>query len=176
MLHYLGVQLAGGRGGPRLPCPFLKMEEKYPDFAKKVPWYDVGKKCPVLVRLWFKFSFKNAVLRMSSRKNTKISPAGDFFCMPYITFIEVPIFQEISPALKNSWLRACYLMLHCLMLNYFKIELIDIPLFSCCKNLMLYYAVLILHCLMLHYLLHYFNVLLFFVTLAAITLFHVALF
>ena len=28
------AQLAGGRGGG-LPCPFLKTEEKCPDFAKK---------------------------------------------------------------------------------------------------------------------------------------------
>ena len=47
-----------------------------PDFAKK-KCPAIGKKCAVRMRLWFKFSFKNAQLRESWIKNTKISPCGD---------------------------------------------------------------------------------------------------
>ena len=47
--HLSGAQLPVGRGG-FLPCPFLKVEKKCPDFAKKCS--DFGKMCPVCVPLW----------------------------------------------------------------------------------------------------------------------------
>ena len=46
----------GGRGG--LPCPFLKIEKKCPDFGKKWPDY---------VLPWVKFSIQNVVLRVSEK-------------------------------------------------------------------------------------------------------------
>ena len=49
-----GTQLAGGRG--KVFSPFLQIEEMCPDFTKKC--YDFGKKCPLYVHLWVKFSFK----------------------------------------------------------------------------------------------------------------------
>ena len=50
---------------------------------------------------------KNVPLREPSRKNTEVSPCGAFILyVVHETFIEVPIFQETSPDLKNAWLRA----------------------------------------------------------------------
>ena len=87
-------------GGQVSPCTFLKIEKKCPDF---------GKMCPVCVHLWVEILI-NAILRASWRKKTKIFPCGAFFvCVTHETFIEVPPFQETSPSLKNSWLRALYI-------------------------------------------------------------------
>ena len=35
--HISGTQLEGGGRGGGLPCPFLKIKEKCPDFGKKCP-------------------------------------------------------------------------------------------------------------------------------------------
>ena len=51
-----GEEGRGGRGG--LPCPFLKIEKKCPDFGKKWPDY---------VLPWVKFSIQNVVLRVSEK-------------------------------------------------------------------------------------------------------------
>ena len=53
----------GGGGG--LPCPFLKIKKKCPDFRKK------GPDC---VHPYVKF-----ILRVSKRKNFKMFPSGAFF-------------------------------------------------------------------------------------------------
>ena len=102
--QYLFRRATSGGGG--LPCPFWKIEKKCPDLAKKCP--DFGKICPACVRLWVKIPIWNVILRASWRKNTKIIPCGVFLLrVTHETFIEVPSFQETSPAPKNSWLGAC---------------------------------------------------------------------
>ena len=98
-MDYPGTQLEGG-AGRGLPCPFSKIGKKLPSFWKKKPWL-----CPSRV----KFLILNVVLRVSSRKKNIFSPCGAFLpCVVDEMFIDVPWFQENSPALKNSWLRACY--------------------------------------------------------------------
>ena len=57
-------------GGVRPPLPFFKNHKKCPNFGKKGPDSD---------HLWVKFSVQNAVLRVSRRKTSKISPSGAFF-------------------------------------------------------------------------------------------------
>ena len=47
-IHYR-CATSGGEGGG-LPCPFLKIEKKCPDFAKKCA--DFGKLCFACVHLW----------------------------------------------------------------------------------------------------------------------------
>ena len=80
------------------PLSFLKIGKKYPSF---------GKNCPVCVHLWVKFSF-NEALRISWRKSKKIFPREALpLYVVHEVFIEVPLFQETCPALKNSWLRVC---------------------------------------------------------------------
>ena len=87
----------GGRGG-RSPLPFFKNWEKVPQFWKKMPWL-----CPS----WVKFLISNVVLRVSRRKINIFFPCGAFLsCVVDEMFIDVPWFQENSPALKNSWLLA----------------------------------------------------------------------
>ena len=95
----------GGGGGWVSLALCLKIEDSCPNFAKKCP--DFLKTCPVCVRLWFKFSYKNAVLRVSFTKNTKISACRVVLLSAvYEIFIEVPIFQDTSPSMKNFWLSA----------------------------------------------------------------------
>ena len=59
-----------GRGGGALPCPFLKIKKNCPDFRKKDP------DC---VHPYVKFAIYNVVLRVSSRRDFKIFPCGNFF-------------------------------------------------------------------------------------------------
>ena len=47
---------------PSLPCLFLKIEKKNPDF---------GRKDPDCVHLQVKFAIQNVVLRVSRRKSSK---------------------------------------------------------------------------------------------------------
>ena len=86
-----------GRG---LASLFLKIEKTRPDFRKK---------CPDFVQLWVKCLISNVILRASRRKNSKIFPCGAFlsYAVDKIIFIKAPLFQETSPALKNSWLHTC---------------------------------------------------------------------
>ena len=51
------------------------------------------------VLLWVKFCIQNLVLRVSSRKNSKIFPCRAFYsCVFNKIFIEVPQFHKISPS------------------------------------------------------------------------------
>lgn len=50
--------------------------------------------------------YSSKVLGVSWRKNTKLFPYGALlFCVVHETFTEVPLYQETSPAPKDSWLR-----------------------------------------------------------------------
>ena len=91
----LRAQLARQRvWGPSLF--FLKVDKKYPDTL-----------CASMGSVFI----CNAVLRVSWRRNTKITPCGALLLhVANEVFIEVPLFQEISFAQKNSWLRACILL------------------------------------------------------------------
>ena len=71
---------SGGRGG-RPPLLFLENQKKCPDF---------GKKSPNCVHSWVESSIQNVVLRVSSRKSSKIFLCGVFFCVFDKKFIEVP--------------------------------------------------------------------------------------
>ena len=70
--------------------------------------------------------FKCSFLRGSGWKNFEIFLCKVFLsCVFYKMFIEVPLFLEISPALKNSWLRAWsveYQKNFLLVLQLFKFE------------------------------------------------------
>ena len=71
-------------------CPFWKIEIKCPDF---------GKGYPLCVHLLVKFSFKNAVLRVSWRK--KHQNFSLLFCMSYMTrFWKCPYFKKPSLSQK----------------------------------------------------------------------------
>ena len=84
---------AGG-WGRGLPCPFLKIKKKCPDFRKK------GPDC---VHPYVKF-----ILRVSKRSKFKIFSSGAFFSAGLLDemFIGVPKSHETSLAPKNFWLRA----------------------------------------------------------------------
>ena len=66
---HIGTQLGGGEGRP--PLPYLKIENKYPDFGKKGP--------ADCVHLWVKFSIQNVVLRVPWRKNSRMLCCGLLF-------------------------------------------------------------------------------------------------
>ena len=70
--------------GGGLPCPFLKIEKKCPDFAKK---------CTFCGHLWVKFSHK-----MQEKNTTAFSYGAFALYFLCDTFIKVPLFQETSPA------------------------------------------------------------------------------
>ena len=75
LIEYWGAQLAGRatsrwEGGGSLPCPFLKIKKKWPDFWKK------GPDC---VHPYVKFTVQNVVLTVSKRKNFKVLPCEAFF-------------------------------------------------------------------------------------------------
>ena len=55
---------------------------------------------------WVKFLILDAVLIVFSRKNSKLFHCTVFLsCVIGEVFIEVPLFQETSFAMKQSWLR-----------------------------------------------------------------------
>ena len=79
--------------GGRPPLPFFEIWKKCPDFEKKVPIVSI-----------FVLNFKNIL----ETKTPKFFRAWLFFLVFfYKIFFEVPKFCEISPALKNFWLRTC---------------------------------------------------------------------
>ena len=66
-------------------------------FQKKCP--DFKKVCTIYVHLWVKFHWKSNFKSILEKKH-----CGAILCsVIHETFIEMPLFQEISPALKNSW-------------------------------------------------------------------------
>ena len=84
----------GSRGG--LPCPFLEIGKKCSNFGKKASklWSSMGEI----------FHLKCNFFRVSRGKNGDFSLMSlSFSCCRWL-FIEVPLFQENSSALKNSWL------------------------------------------------------------------------
>ena len=57
-------------------------------------------------------SFEIQFLEHLGEKNSKIFPCEALlWCFMEKMFIEVPLFQETSPALKYSWLRALVIVL-----------------------------------------------------------------
>ena len=56
---------------------------------------------------WLNFSFTMLFLRVFKKKLQNISFEAFLSFVVDEMFIEVPIFQETSPALKNTWLRSC---------------------------------------------------------------------
>ena len=103
-----GAQLGGGEGGG-IPCPFLKIEKKCPDF---------GKKGPNCVHPWLYSSIPNVVLRVSRRKSSKIFPCRTFFSYVFDEkFIEVPIPQNLP--CSEKFLVACLLPLFVFLRNLF---------------------------------------------------------
>ena len=92
-----GAQLEGGWRGGGLPCPFLKIKKNCPDFRKKDP------DC---VHPFVKFAIYNVILRVSSRRDFKLFPCGNFFSGIFDEiFIGVPLSRKV-PSLKYFWLRA----------------------------------------------------------------------
>ena len=74
----------GGGGGAvgGLPCSFLKIEKKSPDF---------GKEDTNCVHSCIESSIQNVVLRVSTVKSFKIFPCGAFFSWAFDEkFIKVP--------------------------------------------------------------------------------------
>ena len=70
----------GGSKGGGLPCPFLKIEKKYPDFAKKSAL--ILEKCALFVRIYglnspLKCNFKSILEKT-------FSPAVPFFCVSHM--------------------------------------------------------------------------------------------
>ena len=94
-----------GRGfGVRSPLPFFENRKKMcHDFAKIVHW--LGKKCPVCVHLWVKFSFK-VELRVSRSLNTNYFPCFLLYFIDEI-FIELSLFQGTSRVSKIFWFCIC---------------------------------------------------------------------
>ena len=82
----------------------MKIEKSALILQKKYP--DLEKKCPVCEHLWIKFSFKIQFVEYLRKKTTLISLL--FLYAVLEAFIEVPLFQETSPAPQNSWSQACY--------------------------------------------------------------------
>ena len=78
-----GAQLRGRRrGGGRPPLPYFENR-------KKVPWF--CKKCPDCVHILVKFFIQNVILRVYSRKNSRIFSCGAFFSSVFDKmFIKVP--------------------------------------------------------------------------------------
>ena len=69
---------------------------------------DSGGKGPDCAYSWIKFSIQSVILRVSRRRNSNIFPCGDFLSWLFNEmFIEVPLFYETFPFLKNFWLCAC---------------------------------------------------------------------
>ena len=74
------VQLEVGRGGV-LRCPFCEIEKNCPNF---------GKKGPNCLHPWFESFVQSLVLRVSTRKSSKIFAWVAFFpCVFYKKFIKV---------------------------------------------------------------------------------------
>ena len=89
---FTGVQLGGRGEGP--PLSFSENHKKCTDF---------GKKALIVSIFGLNFPFKMYFSRVSWRKNSTIFPCAAFDEM----FVEVPLFHETSPALKNFWFRTC---------------------------------------------------------------------
>ena len=62
---------------------------------KKCP--DFGKKCPVCVHLWVKFSFKMQFYDHLGEKAQKCFPVGFFFCMSYVKPLSMCTSSKKSP-------------------------------------------------------------------------------
>ena len=80
-----------------------------------MPWF--CKKCALILErcaLFVSIYGLNSHLKCSFKSileiNTKMFPCGSFLlCVVHETFIEVSLFQEISPAAKHFWLCSLYL-------------------------------------------------------------------
>ena len=79
-----------GRGG--LPCSFLKIGKKCPNFRGK---------CPVVVIYVLNFSFKMQFLRVSRRKNRTLSPAGPLFLVLYMIAYQSALISRKLSCPKN---------------------------------------------------------------------------
>ena len=66
------------------------------------------KDCPDFGHFWVKFLIWNVAVRVSRNKNSEINLCSVFlWCVVDGRFIEMPLFQVTSAALKNPWLRPC---------------------------------------------------------------------
>ena len=92
------LRRATSRGEWRFPLPFFENR-------KKIPWFwNVLLVCIYESNSHLKCSFKCIL-----EKNIKILLYWAFLLyVVHETFIELPLFQETSPAPKHSWLRAWY--------------------------------------------------------------------
>ena len=104
--HLIGIQshlVLGnlqdeGKGGAL--CSFLKIEKKVAWFCKKSTLFVIIHG----LHSHLKCSFKNIL-----EKKHQIFLMPFFVCHTWNVLIKVPLFQKTFPALKNSWLRTCYL-------------------------------------------------------------------
>ena len=87
-----------GKGEGRSTLLFFENWKNMHRIWQKLPWFCWS--------LGLNFTFKNAILRESRRKIS----AEIFFCGAFVScvvdkmFIEVPLSNKTSPAMKNSWL------------------------------------------------------------------------
>ena len=96
-IHYRCA--TSGEKGRGASAFFWKQNKSALILQKKCP--DFRKKCPVCVRLLFKFSFENAVLRVSWKKNTRLSPmrGSSFVCRTWNVSSNI---NEVSRVILNS--------------------------------------------------------------------------
>ena len=80
-----------GKGGG-LPCPFLKIEKKCPNF---------GKNAQIVVIYGLNLSFKMQFLRVSRRKNRRFFPAGPFFLVLYMSVYQSALIPRKLPCPKK---------------------------------------------------------------------------
>ena len=88
------AQLTGRGGEYDLCCYFLKNGKILLIFKKM--------SC---VHLRVKLLIRNVVLRVTRGKKLRHFFLKGLSCVADEMFVEVPLFQETSPALKNSWFR-----------------------------------------------------------------------
>ena len=72
-----------------LKCPFSKIRQKCPNLEKKCP------------------NFGYLLVKFPGKKTGDFFPAGPFFQVLQLNVYQSALISSNSPALKNSWLRAC---------------------------------------------------------------------
>ena len=112
-----------GEEGGGFNCPFPEIGKKFPNFEGK---------CPDCGHLWYNFSIQVQFLKASRRKNWRFIPVGPLFL---VFQIEVSLFQENSPALKGSWLRACIISHQWRYCSTLQLSLFDCSKPCCSGNL-----------------------------------------
>ena len=80
---------------------YISLTEKYLNFAKKVPWF--WKKNLFACIFGFNFHLKFRFKSIFQWKHQNFPLYGPSLYVVHETFIELLLFQEISPVLKNFW-------------------------------------------------------------------------